>query len=136
MRPDKMIALAALGLSLGLAVPVAAQPDPAPNAAGQPADQAAARPAEASIAFVDHGGVRDWQAQGDDKLYIQSSNGKWYLATLAMSAPELPYATAIGFETKGIDRLDRFGAVVVAGTRYPLSSLVESGPPPKAGKAG
>jgi hypothetical protein len=86
--------------------------------------------AEAAIPFVNHGGVRDWQAVGDDKIYIQASSGKWYLATLATSSPDLAFATAIGFETKGIDRLDRFGSVVVAGTRYPLASLVESAPPP------
>ncbi len=90
----------------------------------------AAAPAEVAIAFVNQGGVRDWQADGDDKIYIQDAHKKWYLATLAMSAPDLAFATAIGFETKGVDRLDKFGSVVVAGTRYPLRSLVESGPPP------
>lgn len=96
------------------------------------AEAAAGKPAEAHIAFVNHGGVRDWQVADDDKIYIQDSRGKWYLATLATSAPDLPYATAIGFETKGVDRLDRYGAIVVAGTRYPLVSLVESdGPPPR-----
>lgn len=90
--------------------------------------------AEVAIPFVNQGGVRDWQAVGDDKLYIRSAQGKWYLATLAMAAPDLPFATAIGFETRGVDRLDRFGAVVVAGTRYPLTSLVESAPPPPRAK--
>ncbi len=94
-----------------------------------------AKAGEVSIPFVNHSGVRDWQAVGDDKLYIQDSQGKWYLATLATPAPDLSFATAIGFETKGIDRLDKFGAVVIAGTRYPLNSLVASAaPPPKAKK--
>lgn len=100
------------------------------GAAQQAEVAATARPAEASIAFANKGGVRDWQASGDDKIFIQDSGGKWYLATLASSSPDLAYATAIGFETKGVDRLDRFGSIVVAGTRYPLASLVESGPPP------
>lgn len=94
-----------------------------------------AKTGEATIAFVNHGGVRDWQAVGDDKLYIQDSQGKWYLATLATSSPDLSFATTIGFETRGADRLDKFGSVVVAGARYPLSSLVASAaPPPKAKK--
>ncbi|MBT2188135.1 DUF6491 family protein [Sphingobium nicotianae] len=93
--------------------------------------------ADASIPFVNHGGVRDWQAAGDNKVYIQASSGKWYLATLATPSPDLAFATAIGFETKGIDRLDRFGSIVVAGQRYPLASLVEStAPPPKPKKQG
>ena len=97
----------------------------------QAAEQAVqGQPAEASIAFVNHGGVRDWQASGETKIFIQDSSGKWYLATLATASADLPYATAIGFETKGVDRLDRTGAVVIAGQRYPLSSLVASAPPP------
>lgn len=93
-------------------------------------EAAAASGAEAAIPFANRGGVRDWQAVGDDKLYIQDAQRKWYLATLATPAPDLSFATKIGFETKGLDRLDKFGVVVVAGTRYPLKSLVTSGPPP------
>jgi len=94
-------------------------------------EAAKATGAEAAIPFANRGGIRDWQAVGDDKLYIQDAQRKWYLATLAAPAPDLPFATNIGFETKGVDRLDKFGVVVVAGTRYPLKSLVSSGPPPK-----
>jgi hypothetical protein len=90
----------------------------------------AANGTETAIPFVNRGGVRDWQAVGDDKLYIQDAQRKWYLATLAMAAPDLPFATNIGFETKGLDRLDKVGIVGIAGTRYPLKSLVCSGPPP------
>lgn len=97
----------------------------------QAAEQAAeGRPAETSIPFVNHGGVRDWQASGETKIFIQDSSGKWYVATLATASADLPYATAIGFETRGVDRLDRTGAVVIAGQRYPLSSVVPSAPPP------
>ncbi len=93
-------------------------------------EAAASSGAETAIPFANRGGVRDWEAVGNDKLYIQDAQRKWYLATLATPAPDLPFATNIGFETKGIDRLDKFGTVVVAGTRYPLKSLVSSGPPP------
>lgn len=98
--------------------------------------EATAKAGDAAIPFVNHGGVRDWQVADDDKIYIQDSRGKWYLATLAISSPDLPYANAIGFETKGVDRLDRTGAIVVAGTRYPLNSLVESSAPPPKKKPG
>lgn len=99
--------------------------------AAQQATSSGGEAAEASIPFVNQRGIRDWQAVDSDKIYLQASGGQWYLATLATSVPDLPFAQAIGFETKGIDRLDRFGSVVVAGTRYPLKSLVESGPPPR-----
>lgn len=100
--------------------------------AGVPANAQA--PAETSLPFANQGGVRDWQADGDSKIYVQDASGKWYLATLAVAAPDLPFATRIGFETKGADRLDRFGVLIVQGARYPLSSLVESGPPPAKSK--
>ncbi len=100
------------------------------QAAEQAVQAEQAAKADTYIPFVNRSGVRDWQVAGDDKIYIQASGGKWYLATLAVSSPDLAFATAIGFETKGIDRLDRFSSIVVAGTRYPLASLVESGPPP------
>lgn len=117
------IALEAFGFTVSGGVRAAEQAIKAEEAA-------VAKAGEAAIPFVNHGGVRDWQTVGDDKLYIQDSQGKWYLATLATSSPDLSFATTIGFETRGADRLDKFGAVVVAGTRYPLSSLVASSPPP------
>lgn len=86
--------------------------------------------AETSMPFANQGGVRDWQADGDSKIYVQDASGKWYLATLSVAAADLPFATKIGFETKGTDTLDRFGVLIVQGARYPLSSLVQSGPPP------
>lgn len=114
-RPSSLIAagLAILALAGGLSVPAAAQDA-----------------TETSLPFANQGGVRDWQADGDSKIYVQDASGKWYLATLAVPAPDLPFATKIGFETKGADRLDRFGVLIVQGARYPLSSLVQSGPPP------
>ena len=112
--------LGSVSATLLFAVPSIAQPAPQGEAAK-----------EASIPFVNQRGIRDWQAVSDEQIYVQASGGQWYLATLMAPAPDLPFAQTIGFETKGIDRLDRFGAIVVAGTRYPLKSLVESGPPPK-----
>ena len=47
---------------------------------------------------------------------------------------DLTFATVIGFETKGVNRLDKFGSVVVSGQRCPLSSFVASGPPPPKAK--
>ena len=113
----RVTGLAALALTAWIAVPA--------NAQGA---------AETSMPFANQGGVRDWQADGDRKIYVQDASGKWYLATLSVAAPDLPFATKIGFETKGTDTLDRFGVLIVQGARYPLSSLVQSGPPPAKSK--
>ncbi len=113
----RVAGIAALALTAWIAVPANAQ-----------------APAETSMPFANQGGVRDWQADGDSKIYVQDASGKWYLATLAVAAADLPFATKIGFETKGTDALDRFGVLIVQGARYPLSSLVQSGPPPAKSK--
>ena len=90
----------------------------------------AAQP-QASIPFVNHGGVRNFEAVGRDTLYIEDQHRHWYRAELMGYCPDLDFAQAIGFETRGPDTLDRFGTLIVRGQRCPLKSLVESGPPPK-----
>jgi hypothetical protein len=105
-----------------------------PVHAGEAPEAAVQEQREASIPFVDSGGIRDWHAEGRDTLYIQDRHRNWYKATLMMPSHELPFAWAIGFETGPIDRLDRFSNVVVEGRSYPLASLVEvEGPPQRKG---
>jgi hypothetical protein len=95
--------------------------------------------AEAAIPFANDGGIRDWQADGEDTLYIQDRSGAWYRATMFARCHNLRFSTALGFETRGMNIFDRFSSVVVDGRRCALSSLVKSGPPPvkpKRGKSG
>jgi hypothetical protein len=100
-------------------------------ALAQPAGQASpVAGTEAAIPFVDMGGIRDWQAADDSHLYVQDIRRNWYLAKLSVPCTDLPLATAIGFETKGLNQLDRFGTVIVRGQHCPMSSFVASGPPP------
>ncbi|PTR06484.1 MULTISPECIES: DUF6491 family protein [unclassified Novosphingobium] len=94
------------------------------------------KPVEASIPFVNHGGIRDWRAQGDSTLYVQDQSGQWYRASLMGPAFDLPFAQAIGFDARGTDTFDRFASVVVHGQSYPVQSLVKvAGPPMKANAA-
>lgn len=90
--------------------------------------------AETSIPFADMGGIRDWSAIDDTTLYVQDIRRNWYIAKLIAPCTDLTFATTIGFETKGVNRLDKFGAVVVGGQRCALSSFVASGPPPPKNK--
>ncbi|SCW87858.1 hypothetical protein SAMN02927924_03604 [Sphingobium faniae] len=85
---------------------------------------------EASIPFVNHGGIADWRADGRDGLYIQDQHHNWYHASLMGFCTDLPYAQAVGFRTWGGDRLDRFSAIQVGGQRCQIQSLVTSAPPP------
>lgn len=98
------------------------------------AEEAARAGSETSIPFVNKGGVRDWQAIDDSTLYVQDLRRSWYLVKLATPCTDLAFATNIGFETKGVDTLDRFGTVIAGGQRCPISSFVGSGPPPAKGK--
>jgi len=91
---------------------------------------------ETSIPFANMGGIRDWRAVDDSTLYVQDIRRNWYLAKLAAPTPDLTFATAIGFETRGTNQLDKFGTVVVGGQRIPLTSFVSSAPPPVKAKAG
>lgn len=119
-------ALAALALACAPALAHAAPAQAQPPAA-----------AEASIPFVNHGGIRDWRAVGDSTLYVQDQQGQWYRASLMGPAFDLPFAEAIGFDGRGTDTFDRFASVVVRGQSYPVQSLVKVPGPPSAaaGKA-
>lgn len=93
----------------------------------------AAPTAEASIPFVNFGGIRDWRAEGDRTIYLQDRARHWYKATLMNRAIDLPFAQAIGFDTGPIDRFDDFSSVIVDGQRYAVQSLVRvAGPPAPA----
>ena len=90
---------------------------------------------EASIPFANHGGVRNWRADGDQTVYFEDSQRRWYKAELMSRANGLPFANAIGIDPGATDRLDRFGAIVVEGQRYPFKSFVRvDGPPEKKAK--
>lgn len=92
---------------------------------------AAKGPPEASIPFTNHGSIDNWQADGRDALYVQGLGRQWYHATLMAPCQELPFANAIGFETRGTNDFDRFSTIVVRGQRCPVKSVVRSGPPPR-----
>jgi len=112
-----IVPLIALGLATSPAVATGDEPEPQASA-------------EARIPFVNNGGIRDWRAEGRDTLYVQDRLRRWYKATLMHPATGLPFAQAIGFETRGIDSFDRFSTVVVDGQRIPVQSLVRVEAPP------
>ena len=90
-----------------------------------------ARPAteESYVPNVRSEGVAEWEADGDRGLYIMSQDGAWYHARTAAPCPRLRTAVSLGFETRGPDRLDRYGTVIAEGWRCPLISVVRSNGP-------
>ena len=129
----KMAAALLLPLGLAAAVPTAAQAAPE-----TPAPEAAAVQQKAKgayIPFADHGGVDNWQSEGESTVYFQDAHRRWYRATLYMPAYDLPYAMQIGIDAGPAGTLDKFGAVVIKGRRYPFRSFVAVDGPPAKHKA-
>ena len=84
---------------------------------------------EASIAFPAYGTVRNFEADGDDGIWIEDQHRDWYYATLVGYCPDLNFAEAIGIDTRGTSRLDKFGAVIVKGQRCSFTSFVTAEKP-------
>jgi len=99
----------------------------------QAAPQRAPLPPQASIPFVNHGGIRNWEAPDSRTLYVQDNHNRWYRADLSFPCMNLPYAVGIGFENKGIDRFDRFSTVRVGRERCYVSSVTPAAPRGKRG---
>ena len=107
-------------------------------AAANPAPDAAApqRPlgVDARIPFANSTGIRNFQADGDNALWIEGQRGDWYRAELFGPCIGLDHAMKVGFVTRGTSTLDRFGQVLVDGSKCQIASLVTSAPPPAKAK--
>ena len=101
--------------------------------------EGASKPApavQASIPFVDHRNLRDWQADGRDGLWIQDQRRNWYYAKVLGPCIGLDWALTIGFDTGGASgQLDRFSSIIVPQEgRCQFTSLTRSDPPPPSVK--
>lgn len=94
-----------------------------------------ARQPEASIPFVNHGGIWNWAAQGDDTIYFQDVHRQWYKATLFAPSPDLPFAFGLRLDTGPMNTLDKWSAVYIDGQRYPFQSFVKVDGPPQGARA-
>ena len=99
-------------------------------AATEPAEEPRALGVEASIVFPSDSSIRNWRADRGRGIWIQDRKGDWYYGTFAGYCRDVDFAQAIGVETRGASRLDRFAAIIVRGERCPLSAFVTSAPPP------
>ena len=80
---------------------------------------------QATIRFVNHGSIQDWQADGNQAIIIESIHNKWYRAELTFPCFDLPYAQSIGFEASPNGQLSRLSTIVIRGHRYHIRNLVE-----------
>lgn len=84
---------------------------------------------EASISFPSYGTIRNFEADGDDGVWIEDQHRNWYYATIIGPCTDLDFVQKIGIDTRGTARLDKFGAIIVAGQRCAFSSFVTSDKP-------
>lgn len=84
----------------------------------------------ARIPFADANGIRNFKPDGRDAIYIQDQRRRWYRGEFIGPCSDLPFATAIGFETRGTGSLDKFSRILVRGRSCQLNKLVTSAPPP------
>jgi hypothetical protein len=91
---------------------------------------APAQSPETGIAFANRDGISEWKVVADDRIYIRSGSGDWYLARTTAPCRRMKNALLLGFDTGSSDRLDRFGAIIAEGRRCPLASLVRAPEPP------
>lgn len=85
---------------------------------------------EASIPFANHRGIRDFQPDGDDGIWLQDARSRWYYGKIIGPCTGLNFATAIGYETRGTSSFDKFSGILVDGQKCQLTSLVTSDKPP------
>ena len=99
-------------------------------AAIEPAEEPRALGAEASIVFPSDSSIRNWRADRGRGIWIQGPPRHWHYGTLPRFWRGGDFAQAIGVETRGAGRLDKFASIIVRGERCPLTSFVTSAPPP------
>lgn len=118
-----------VGLALAAVTPLCLAAETAAPAAAAPAVQA-------SIPFVDHRNLLDWQADGREGLWIQDQRRNWYYARLLGPCIGLDWAITIGFAPGGgSGQLDKFSSIIVPDEgRCQITSLTRSEAPPPSVK--
>jgi Family of unknown function (DUF6491) len=84
---------------------------------------------ESSIAFPDYGAIRNYEADGEDGIWIEDRQRRWYYGDFIGSCRGLDFSQAIGFDTGGLSRFDRFSKIVTREDRCQLISFVTSNKP-------
>ena len=89
---------------------------------------------ELAIPFANHGGIYDWQADGERGLWVQDIHKHWYYAKLMAPCIGLNFALTLGFDTRPSGEFDRFSFIRVpheglAGRGAVTSVVASDGPP-------
>jgi hypothetical protein len=83
---------------------------------------------EASIVFPDRS-IRNFEPDGNDGIWIEAQNRRWYYGTFIGQCHDLNFSQAIGFDTGGAAHFDRFSKIITRDDVCQLNSLVTSEKP-------
>jgi hypothetical protein len=101
------------------------------------ASTSAGIPHEASIPFAAEGGIRDWQADGTQGLWVQGNSGAWYYGRFSFPCTGLQFKEALRFKFSPGGTFDRWSEVSTreAGRCLFRSFETSAGPPVTRKKA-
>jgi hypothetical protein len=116
-----------------LLIPILAAALAAPAVAAPPQKTGGMRGEEVRIPFPGFR-IRNFRADERDVVYLEDRNRNWYRAEVIGPCQDLPFAQAIGIDTRGSSSFDKFSAIVVGGDRCPLLSLTRAEKPQKRAK--
>ncbi|HEV7234482.1 MAG TPA: DUF6491 family protein [Sphingorhabdus sp.] len=84
---------------------------------------------ETGIAFANRGEIRNFEADGQDGVWLEDQKRRWYYAELKGGCQGLNFVQAIGFDTNGSSNFDKYSSIIVDGWDCPVSSLVTAEKP-------
>jgi hypothetical protein len=97
-----------------------------------PATAVGDAPKETYIPYANRDGIVEWEAVGNDILYVHALTGGWYIVRTLGGCSHLRTAVSLGFQTSVEGELDRNSAILAEGQRCPVASVTRtSGPPPR-----
>jgi hypothetical protein len=90
---------------------------------------AVAPPGEISIPNMSR--FLDWRPDGNDALFVQAENGRWYHVRLRTACPRMAQRSNVRFNASPTDRFDKYSSIRAAGWRCLVDSIAESSAPPR-----
>ncbi len=84
---------------------------------------------ESQIIFPNHGAIRNFEADGNDGIWLEDRQRRWYYAEMFGACQGLNFAQAIGFDTNGSANFDKYSSIIVGGQDCRIESLVTADKP-------
>jgi len=97
----------------------------------------AADPIPTATQSLSHADLLNWLADGEQGLWVQAGNSRWFYARFTNICPGLRSSNSLVFETGASNRIDRTSSVIVSGQqRCSVQNVMPSSGPPKDRNAG